>query len=78
MRNSAETIALALGGRKIGKNWLAKCPAHDDQNPSLSITIGRTGTVLVHCFAGCDQQNVISELKKRNLWTGRNYVANRR
>ena len=29
---SAETIAKALGGRKIGNGWIARCPLHDDQN----------------------------------------------
>jgi len=34
---NAETIARALGGRKVGAGWTARCPAHDDWNPSLSI-----------------------------------------
>jgi hypothetical protein len=33
--------------------WSACCPAHDDQNPSLAVTIGRRGQLLLHCFAGC-------------------------
>ena len=34
---TAETIAKALGGRKAGGDWTARCPAHDDRRPSLSI-----------------------------------------
>ena len=34
---TAETIAKALGGRKAGSGWTARCPAHDDHTPSLSI-----------------------------------------
>jgi putative DNA primase/helicase len=34
---NAETMARALGGRKAGGDWTARCPAHDDRNPSLSI-----------------------------------------
>ena len=34
---TAETIAKALGGRKAGGGWTARCPAHDDRTPSLSI-----------------------------------------
>jgi hypothetical protein len=30
----AETIARALGGRKAGAGWMARCPAHDDHEPS--------------------------------------------
>lgn len=33
----AETIAKALGGRKVGQGWTARSPAHDDRDPSLSI-----------------------------------------
>ena len=35
---TAETIAKALGGRKAGGGWVARCPAHDDRVPSLSIS----------------------------------------
>ena len=51
----AETIAKALGGRKIGQGWTARCPAHDDRDPSLSIR-DAGGKVLVRCHAGCDQR----------------------
>jgi hypothetical protein len=33
----AETIALILNGRRAGKGWSARCPAHDDRHSSLSI-----------------------------------------
>jgi hypothetical protein len=32
--------------------WYAKCPAHDDKSPSLSIATGNDGRLLVKCFAG--------------------------
>jgi putative DNA primase/helicase len=28
---SAEAIAKALGGRKVGITWMAKCPVHADR-----------------------------------------------
>jgi len=34
---TAETIAKSLGGPKAGGGWTARCPAHDDHAPSLSI-----------------------------------------
>ena len=34
---TAESIAKALGGRKIGAGWMARYPDHDDRRPSLSI-----------------------------------------
>lgn len=63
----AEAIALALGGRRSGACWTARCPAHDDQNPSLSIT-QREGRVLVCCRAGCPQAAVLGALRDRGLW----------
>lgn len=42
---------------------VAQCPAHDDNNPSLSITDDRTGEkVLVYCHAGCSTPNVMDAL----------------
>ena len=64
---NAEIIAKALGGRKTGSAWTAKCPTHDDRTPSLSLR-DADGKVLVHCHAGCDRQDVIAALRARGLW----------
>jgi hypothetical protein len=45
-----------------GRGFVAKCPAHVDQVPSLSISEGRDGRVLVYCFAGCDTAAVLSAI----------------
>ena len=63
----AETVAKALGGRKLGSAWMARCPAHDDREPSLSIRQSDNGKVLVRCHAGCDQEQVIAALRSRGL-----------
>jgi len=70
IKPNAETIAFALGGRRVGKQWMARCPcpAHEDTDPSLSIRDADDGKVLVRCHAGCDQSNVIGELRSRGLW----------
>lgn len=39
--------------RQYGKGWSARCPAHQDRQASLSVTIGNDGRILAHCFAGC-------------------------
>ena len=36
----AAALAQALGGRRTGSTWMARCPAHDDREPSLSISSG--------------------------------------
>jgi putative DNA primase/helicase len=64
----AETIAKALGGRRAGGTWMARCPAHDDRGPSLAITDAGGGKVLVRCHAGCNQKDVIAALRARGLW----------
>ncbi|MGE4078425.1 MAG: toprim domain-containing protein [Reyranella sp.] len=65
----AEAIAKALGGRKAGGGWTARCPAHDDRTPSLSIRDADENKVLVCCHAGCDQERVIAALRGRGLWS---------
>ncbi len=72
---TAESIATALGGRRAGKGWMARCPAHDDRTPSLSLRDADDGTVLVHCFAGCGQNEVITALRSQGLWPGQRVGA---
>lgn len=64
----AAGIASALGGRKVGRDWVARCPAHADRVPSLSISVGNSGKVLIHCHAGCTQERVIQALRACGLW----------
>jgi hypothetical protein len=45
----------------LGK-WIARCPAHDDRSPSLSIRECDDGRALVHCFGGCDTSEVIAAI----------------
>lgn len=63
-------IVAALGARRAGGDgkWIARCPVHDDRTPSLSISEGANGVALVHCHAGCTQEAVLEELKRRGLW----------
>jgi P4 family phage/plasmid primase-like protien len=42
--------------------WKARCPAHDDTNPSLSVSEGDSRPVVLHCHAGCDFGEVADEL----------------
>lgn len=44
-----------------GDQLTARCPAHEDHNPSLSVR-RIDGQVLVHCFAGCDTAAVVAAL----------------
>ena len=47
------------GVRPAGPHsWVARCPAHDDRDPSLSVSV-KDGRVLLHCFAGCGPDEVL-------------------
>jgi hypothetical protein len=42
---------LGLRYTRRGRSALIQCPWHDDSSPSCSISIGRLGTIRVHCFS---------------------------
>ncbi len=42
--------------------WRARCPAHHDERPSLSIAEGTDGRCLLHCFAGCSVDEIVAAL----------------
>ncbi len=57
--------ALSQAGCEFSKNGdtlQAQCPAHEDENPSLSITENGDGKILMKCHAGCDTKKVLSQL----------------
>ena len=64
---NVEAIARALGGRRSGGQWMARCICHDDKTPSLALREGEGARLLVHCFAGCDWRDILMELKRRGL-----------
>ncbi|MCK6371295.1 MAG: DNA primase [Gammaproteobacteria bacterium] len=40
--------------------WMARCPAHEDRGPSLSIRELDDGRLLVHDFGGCAAADVLA------------------
>src|SRR5215208_4907042 len=45
-----------------GEKAISFCPAHDDRNnPSLSLK-SENGKLLLHCFAGCGPEDILSEI----------------
>lgn len=65
--NFMTPIDLVLGGlsgvrqRQPGQ-WSARCPAHDDRGPSLSVRETSEHAVLLHCFAGCNVHDITAAL----------------
>ncbi|MBQ3371825.1 MAG: AAA family ATPase [Oscillospiraceae bacterium] len=45
-----------------GKQYSARCPAHDDRKNSLSVTQEKDGKILLHCHAGCKTEEILSAL----------------
>lgn len=53
-------IARLDGARQLGPDrWQARCPAHEDRSPSLSIRI-TDDKLLVHCFSGCAPDDILA------------------
>jgi hypothetical protein len=50
------------GVRQFNGSWKALCPAHDDTEPSLSVSEGDDGRALIKCFAGCKNPEVVAAL----------------
>ena len=52
---------LSLASRN-GEKAMSFCPAHDDRSkPSLSLK-AENGRLLLHCFAGCHPEDILSEI----------------
>ena len=53
--------------------FMASCPAHPDDEPSLSISEGDDGKVLLKCFAGCTAEEIVVaiDLKMSDLFAER-------
>ena len=57
-----EALAQLRGVKKVKDGWMALCPAHDDHNPSLSITEKPDGKFLMKCHEGCSFEAVLDAL----------------
>ena len=61
-RSALERAGLATRGPD--HKFEAQCPAHEDRNPSLSVSEGADGKVLVHCHAGCTPEEITAALQR--------------
>lgn len=68
MKSSAAELVLSKlpTAKPAGeKQWLAKCPAHQDRRASLSIGLGDDGRALLRCHAGCTAESVVAAIGLR-------------
>jgi hypothetical protein len=63
-------LARLPSARRCGTGWSARCPAHDDSRPSLTIGEGDDGRALVSCKRGCTPEEIVAalELTMRDLF----------
>jgi hypothetical protein len=69
---AAEALLPLLDGVKTTHTgWVARCPAHQDDSPSLTIRQA-DDRVLIHCFSGCEPAEICRALglKLRHLFDG--------
>jgi hypothetical protein len=73
-----EFVALLAGATSTGPGkWKARCPAHDDRRPSLTVGTGDDNRPLVRCHAGCETKQVVAVmgLSLRDLFPGLTLAA---
>jgi hypothetical protein len=58
-----EILAKLEKVKQVGPGrWQAKCPAHGDNVPSLTVTTGADGRVLMNCHANCETKAIAAAL----------------
>lgn len=57
-----EILSRLEGVHGSGKQYSARCPAHDDKRASLSVSVGEDGKILFNCHAGCTPQEITQAL----------------
>ena len=78
MKAPIDIVLSHLEGVKSTRNGFnARCPAHPDKTPSLSVKEGDDGRVLLHCFAGCTTEAVVTSigLNMTDLFMSRSAVG---
>jgi putative DNA primase/helicase len=64
----AAEIAAALEGRREGRQWRCRCPIHGGR--SLLVRDGDAGRILIFCHGGCEERDVLAELRRSGLLGG--------
>jgi len=64
--NDDDILGLVLGKldgvRKCAGYWKARCPAHEDREPSLTVGRGTSQPVVLNCHAGCDRDAILAAI----------------
>ena len=61
LSTAAKLLDRLQGVKEAGPGrWLARCPAHEDRTPSLSVREVDDGRLLIHDFGGCGTDDVLA------------------
>ncbi len=63
--NIEQLLPRLVGVRRNASGYAARCPAHEDHNPSLGVSTGTDGRILLRCHAGCPTEAVVGALGMR-------------
>lgn len=56
--NTREVLHRFKNIKRSGAGWTARCPAHNDDRNSLSISDGEDDKLLLYCHAGCSYEAI--------------------
>lgn len=61
---NVESLLSRLEGVKKTSHctWIARCSAHEDKSPSLSVRLTEDGAILLFCFAGCGAADILAAI----------------
>jgi hypothetical protein len=62
MKPVEKVLGRLEGVVESSSSWKALCSAHDDVEPSLSVSEADDGRTLIKCFAGCEATEIVAEL----------------
>jgi putative DNA primase/helicase len=62
--NLQDVLSCLQNVRACSGYYIARCPAHDDRTPSLSIREAQGGHIWLHCFAGCSFEAIRGALRR--------------
>ena len=48
--------------RKTSKGFSCRCPAHEDRQASLSVSVGDNQPIVLHCHAGCSPEAILRKI----------------
>ena len=62
-RRTFDVLVAKLDAKQLSSGWwAARCPAHDDHNPSFNLALTDDGVILLNCHAGCDKRAILDGL----------------